>query len=375
MEALLERISAADGSDPVLWLAVLCVGLLLAVVALARRPRYRDVEEIARGQERLFGALTQITEAQVAAQSRLIGTFDQRLSDVAGRMDRRLAGDATRTAETIGAVAQRLDSIDRAQEKIERLSTDVLGLQDILSNKQARGAFGEVQLRDIVTLALPPASADFQVTLSNGRRVDCLVRLPDPPGSIAIDAKFPLEAYHALVEAQTEREKADATRALRTALRAHIDAIAERYLLPQETADQALLFLPSEAVYAELHANHAETVRYGFERQVWVVSPSTAMAVLTTLRGVLKDVRLREEASRIRRELGLLTKDLARMGERVGQLDRHFAQAQQDLEGLRLSAEKAGRRGARLETLDFGEDEREEAPVSDPGYQERLAGL
>ena len=270
-------------------------------------------------------------------------------------MGESLTVSATRTARSLGELQQRLEAIDKAQTKIEKLSGDVLSLQDILSNKQTRGAFGEIQLHEIVSNALPPDAFTLQATLSNGRRADCLVHLPTPPGPIAIDSKFPLEAYEKLRAANTEEAMKRAVRELRQALAVHIQHVAERYVIEGETADSALLFLPSEAVYAELHANFADVVRAGFEARVWIVSPTTLMAVLNTMRGVMKDARMRKEAARIRRELGLLHKDLGRLGDRVGNLDKHFHQAAQDIEQIKISAEKAGNRAGRLEAFDFEE--------------------
>jgi len=325
----------------------------------------RVVEGLGHGQHQLLGGLTQVTEAQAASQARLMQIVETRLAEVSHRMGESLGQSATRTARALGDLHSRLEAIDKAQTKIEKLSGDVLSLQDILSNKQTRGAFGEIQLHDIVAKALPPDAYSIQATLSNGRRADCLVHLPMPPGPIAIDSKFPLEAYESLRAAATETELKRAAQELRRAVSVHLEAIAERYIIEEETADSALLFLPSEAVYAELHANFAELVRQGFERRVWIVSPTTLMAVLNTMRGVMKDARMRKEAARIRRELGLLHKDLGRLGDRVGNLDRHFAQAAQDIEQIKISAEKAGNRAQRLEAFDF--EEPDPAALSGPG--------
>jgi DNA recombination protein RmuC len=250
---------------------------------------------------------------------------------------------------------QRLETIDKAQANIEKLSGNVLSLQDILSNKQTRGAFGEIQLHDIVQKALPKDAYTMQATLSNGRRADCLIHLPNPPGPIVIDAKFPLEAYEALRRAETPRQQQEAASLMRGSVRQHIRAIAEKYILEGETADGALMFLPSEAVYAELHANFPEVVREGFAAKVWIVSPTTCMATLNTMRAVLKDARMREQAGAIRRELALLSGDVDRLGQRVENLDRHFGQAAKDLEDIKISADKAGKRARRLDHFDFEE--------------------
>ncbi|MFY9465944.1 MAG: DNA recombination protein RmuC, partial [Lentibacter algarum] len=228
-------------------------------------------------------------------------------------------------------------------------------LQDILSNKQTRGAFGEIQLTDIVTKALPSDSYTMQATLSNGKRADCLIHLPNPPGPIAIDAKFPLEAYEALRRAENDWQVNEAAKMLRVSIKKHIKDISEKYILDGETADGALMFLPSEAIYAELHANFPELGREGFAAKVWIVSPTTCMATLNTMRAILKDARMREQAGAIRRELGLLFADVDRLGNRVENLDRHFHQAAKDISDIKVSADKAGRRAKRLDNFDFEE--------------------
>jgi DNA recombination protein RmuC len=313
------------------------------------------VQALSDGQERLAGGLSAVSETQAVAQKALLQLMETRLQDVTRQMGESLQGSAMRTARSLGDLQQRLETIDRAQANIEKLSGNVLSLQDILSNKQTRGAFGEIQLNDIVQKALPKDAFTMQATLSNGKRADCLVHLPNPPGPIVIDAKFPLEAYEALRRAATPREVQEASALLRGAVRVHLRAIAERYILDGETADGALMFLPSEAVYAELHANFAEVVREGFGLRVWIVSPTTCMATLNTMRAVLKDARMREQAGAIRRELSLLHGDVERLAERVGNLDRHFGQAAKDIEEIKLSSDKAARRAVRLDRFEFDE--------------------
>jgi len=311
------------------------------------------VQALSDGQERLAGGLHHVSEAQAVSQSAMLAMMEQRLAEVSRAMGETLAGTSTRTARSLGALHERLETIDRAQANIEKLSGNVLSLQDILSNKQTRGAFGEIQLNDIVIKALPPDAYTMQATLSNGRRADCLIHLPNPPGPIVIDAKFPLEAYEAIRRAETPRQATDAAAQMRQAVRAHIRAISERYILEGETADGALMFLPSEAVYAELHGSFPDVVRDGFAARVWIVSPTTCMATLNTMRAVLKDARMREQAGAIRRELSELYKDVGRLGERVGNLDRHFGQAAKDIEEIKISADRAGKRARRLDNFDF----------------------
>ncbi|PRZ49626.1 DNA recombination protein RmuC [Tritonibacter scottomollicae] len=334
-------------------------------------------QQLSSGQEALRGNLQTVSDTQANAQLQILQTMESRLGDVQQRMNDRLAdnamkqaraisdmqermseslhGNAKRTATSLTQLQERLAVIDKAQDNITKLSGDVLSLQDILSNKQTRGAFGEIQLNDIVSKALPTDAYAFQYTLSNGKRADCLIHLPNPPGPIVIDSKFPLEPYEALRNAETQDARAQAARLLKGALRKHIRDISEKYILDGETADGALLFLPSEAVYAELHANFSDVVREGFALKVWIVSPTTCMATLNTMRAILKDARMREQAGAIRKELGLLHKDVERLGDRVGNLDRHFSQAQKDISDIKISADKAGRRAQRLDNFDFEE--------------------
>ena len=320
------------------------------------------VQALGEGQERLSGGLHHVSEAQAQSQIKMLQMMEQRLADVQQHMNENLHGSARRTAKSLGELQERLTAIDKAQDNITKLSGDVLSLQDILSNKQTRGAFGEIQLNDIVYKALPKDSYSMQATLSNGKRADCLIHLPNPPGPIAIDSKFPLEAYEALRRADSPERIQRAAQLLRQSLRKHTKDISERYIIDGETADGALMFLPSEAVYAELHANFPELVRDGFAARVWIVSPTTCMATLNTMRAILKDARMREQAGAIRTELGKLFADVERLGTRVENLDRHFNQASKDIADIKISADKAGRRAKRLDNFDF----EELAPESDP---------
>ena len=313
------------------------------------------VQFLSDGQQQLFGGLTALSEAQSQSQTKTLHLMEQRLAAVTEAMTQNLSSSARSTAQSLGELQQRLKTIDKAQDNITKLSGDVLSLQDILSNKQTRGAFGEIQLNDIVSKALPSDSYTMQHTLSNGKRADCLIYLPNPPGPIVIDSKFPLEPYEKLRKATADWEVNEAARQMRTAVKAHIKAISDKYIIEGETADGALMFLPSEAVYAELHANFPELVREGFAARVWIVSPTTCMATLNTMRAILKDARMREQAGAIRRELGLLYQDVDRLGQRVDNLDRHFGQAAKDLSEIKISADKAGRRARRLDNFDFEE--------------------
>ncbi len=359
--------------SPTLIVLIVSIAVLLILVFyLMLRPRFNSanshkpvidqlnivgdkIQKLSEGQERLTGGLQTVSEAQAKAQLSMINMMEERLVKVQLQMNENLSHSSRRTAQSLGDLQQRLSTIDKAQEKITKLSGDVLSLQDILSNKQTRGAFGEIQLTDIVSKALPSDGFELQATLSTGKRADCLIKLPNPPGPIVIDSKFPLEAYEALRNASSETETSSAVRLFRTSVRKHIKDISEKYIVEGETADGAILFLPSEAVYAELHANFSDLVREGFSARVWIVSPTTCMATLNTMRAILKDARMREQAGAIRNELTMLYQDVDRLGVRVESLDRHFNQAAKDISDIKISADKAGRRAKRLDNFDFEE--------------------
>ena len=359
--------------SPILIVLLVSIAVLLILVFyLMLRPRFNSanshkpvidhlnivgdkIQKLSEGQERLTGGLQTVSEVQAKAQLSMINMMEERLAKVQLQMNENLSHSSRRTAQSLGDLQQRLSTIDKAQEKITKLSGDVLSLQDILSNKQTRGAFGEIQLTDIVSKALPSDGFELQATLSTGKRADCLIKLPNPPGPIVIDSKFPLEAYEALRNASSETETSSAVRLFRTSVRKHIKDISEKYIVEGETADGAILFLPSEAVYAELHANFSDLVREGFSARVWIVSPTTCMATLNTMRAILKDARMREQAGAIRNELTMLYQDVDRLGVRVESLDRHFNQAAKDISDIKISADKAGRRAKRLDNFDFEE--------------------
>ena len=301
---------------------VLFILLIMAVRAAGRSARMAaplsqqiqvlggHVQQLGAGQEQLRGGLQTVSDTQANAQTQLIQSVEARmnsvqlhmqerladnaarsqraLTDMQERMNQTLHGSAKQTTTSLTQLQERLAAIDKAQDNITKLSGDVLSLQDILSNKQTRGAFGEIQLRDIVSKQLPSDSYALQHTMSNGKRADCLIHLPNPPGPIVIDSKFPLEAYEALRNAQTDWDLKNAVSAMKVAVKKHIKDISEKYILEGETADGALMFLPSEAVYAELHANFPELIREGFAARVWIVSPTTCMATLNTMRAILK---------------------------------------------------------------------------------------
>jgi DNA recombination protein RmuC len=329
---------------------VVLLGVALAVVLL-RQGSSREAEQM---RHQLSLALSQQAET-VQRVERSLREQEQALSKAVGeRLDR----TEKATGQIVTDLRERLVRIDEAQKKIGDLSTQVVSLQEVLSNKQARGAFGEVQLNDLVQSALPPQAYEFQYTLSTGSRADCLLKLPNPPGSIAIDAKFPLESYSALraVPAGDAPALLVAQRAFQQAIRKHIGDIRDRYIVSGETAESALMFLPSEAVYAELHANFTGLVEESYRARVWIVSPTTMMATLNTVRAVLKDVRMREQAGEIQKTVGLLMEDVKRLGDRVDRLKTHFGQTEKDLREIDISADRITKRGQRILDVDLGEE-------------------
>ncbi|MGK2740982.1 DNA recombination protein RmuC [Tepidicaulis sp. LMO-SS28] len=314
-----------------------------------------ELTRLTQSQSELTGRLQSLAESQRATQESLTRALNERLDLVSQRMGQSLSESSEKTQASLTQLQERLALIDQAQKNLNELSTQVVGLQDILANKQARGAFGEIQLNDIVVNALPPNAYAFQATLKTGARADCLVHLPNPPGSIVIDAKFPLDGYRALRNAGDAAAQKQAASQFRRDVQKHVKDIAEKYILPGETADSALMFLPSEAVYAELHANFADVVDHSFRQKVWIVSPTTLMATLNTVRAVLKDAEMREHAHIIQREVGKMLKDVERLDTRVDSLKKHFSQAEKDIKDIETSTQKITRKGEQIAEVELEE--------------------
>lgn len=337
-----------------------------------------------RGQAELAGRLSQMAEtnqqqqhkiSEAIAEQRLsvLKMMDEKLLQVTKNVGEGLQKTTIQTNQTLTDLRERLTKIDVAQQKISALSEQVVSLQEVLSNKQARGAFGEIQLNDLVTSILPPSAYAFQVVLSNQKRADCVLNLPNPPGTIVIDSKFPLESYHALRTAGNDREKLEADRFFKASVLKHIKDISEKYILPGETAESALMFLPSEAIYAELHANFPEVVETSYRAKVWIVSPTTLMATLNTVRAILKDAKMREMAGVIQKEVGTLTEDIGRLDGRIESLSRHFKQANEDIDGIKVSSGKIAKRIQRIEDIQLGEDRKELADSDAPAVISHIA--
>lgn len=301
----------------------------MVVILLLKNKKNPDIDSLIKGQAELFGRLAQFSDNQNSTQ--------------------------TQTVETLTDLRERLAKIDAAQENISTLSKQMVSLQDVLSNKQARGAFGEIQLNDLVISILPPNAYEFQAVLQNQKRADCLLKLPNPPGSIVIDAKFPLESYYALRKATDDRQKLEAERFFKASVVKHIKDIAEKYIIPGITAESALMFLPSESIYAELHANFIDVVETSYRNKVWIVSPTTLMATLNTVRAILKDAQMREQAGVIQKEVGILIDDIIRLDKRVESLSKHFDQANDDIKDIKVSSEKINKKITKIENIQLGE--------------------
>jgi len=318
--------------------------------------------KLAEAQNLLTGRLSQMAEGQVAAQKLMAEQLqnqeravtkmlDERLSDVTRRVAENLQKTSEKSTEAMGQLQERLAVIDAAQKNMADMSAEVVNLQNILSNKQARGAIGQTQMEDLVRNILPPSAYEFQATLSNGKRADCVIRLPNPPGVIAVDSKYPHEAFILLTKATDERMRAAAETTFRNDVLKHIKDIADKYIIPGETADSAIMFVPAESVFAELHDRFPAVVEEGFRRRVYIVSPTTLMATLNTVRAILKDARMREQAHIIQTEIGKMMEDVKRLDKRVEALSTHFDQAQKDVKEIRTSTEKIIKRGDSIENI------------------------
>jgi DNA recombination protein RmuC len=304
----------------------------------------------------------QLTESFGKSQAELSQSLTDRLGKVEAEVNKNLASSSKETAESLAGIKERLGTIDKAQDNIKTLSEQVVSLQHVLDDNPARGAFGEIQLADIVESMLPSFAYQMQAPLANGKQVDCLIKLPDPPGPISVDAKFPLKAYQEMLATDDLAERERAGRQLAIDTKKHIRDIAEKYVGQDidgtsSTAENALMFIPSEAVYGELHAHHPSVIAESHKLKVYLVSPTTLMATLTTVRAILRDVEMREQASVIQTEVGVLLKDIGRLDTRVSSLDKHFDQAARDIEDIKKSSTKISSRGDKIEALDLGESE------------------
>lgn len=357
-----------DSSLLIIIIVALAVALV-AAIAMARRGGSPQTDELGAHLANLGGRLQAMSEAQ-AQTSR---SMEERLETVTKRLGDGLSEHSKSTGDVIKQVHERLAVIDTAQKNLTDLSDQVTGLQALFSNKQTRGAFGEIQLNDLVKDVLPPSAYEFQAKLSNGKIADCLLRLPNPPGSIVIDSKFPLESYLALRDATDDAAHKAALRRFGTDVFTHVRAIADKYIVPGETAESALMFLPSEAVYAELHASLPDVVEKSYRARVWIVSPTTLMATLNTVRAVLKDARMREQAGVIQIEVLKLLDNVGRLDDRVNNLQKHFNTAQKDIGEIQTSTGKITRNAERIEDIQL-EDETPADDLKPPPASDLISG-
>ncbi len=352
--------------DPVAVFAVfalLALGALVALVVLLwsngkdrareateRQAQARQVEmELAT----LQGQLKLVSELAGSNQAELSRSLNERLDRVSQSVGTNLEQTARRTTEHLTQLNERLAVIDTAQRNITELSTQVVSLQDILANKQQRGAFGQLRMETIIKDALPTGAYTFQATLSNGKRPDCLIMLPGSSAGLVIDAKFPLEAFEALRSAADDATRKEAVRRVRTDVGKHVDDIAVKYTLPGETQDSMLMFVPSESIYADLHENFPDIIQKAHRSRVFIVSPNMLMLAVQTMQAIMKDVRMREQASVIQREVGTLLTDVNRLKDRVLDFQKHFGLLGSDVEKMVTSTNKIASRSQKIQDLDF----------------------
>lgn len=342
-------------ADPAIGQAVASLsGQVQALSGTQNDTRAATESRIAEATKALTDSLAQQAQAQASALAQQQAAMSAALATLNERLGKSLSEGAQRTQEGLGELQKRLALIDAAQANLVGLSSQVGDLQKVLSGQKARGAFGEAQLEALVRDALPVELYEFQATVGAGR-VDCLLKMPNPPGSIPVDSKFPLEGFRAWRAAAPAFEE-DARRRFAADVRKHFRDIAAKYIVPGETADSALMFVPSEAVYAALHTDFNDVVEEAWKTRVWLVSPTTMMAILNTLVAVMRDVQIRKEAAQVQKLVGLLVEDVERLAKRVSNLRTHFDQAGKDIELIEKSTDSISSRGARIREVKLEDD-------------------
>ncbi|WP_425532420.1 DNA recombination protein RmuC [Aquabacter sediminis] len=374
-----------SGGEILAGMGAIALVLLLALLVATRRTaalraqeaaeaaqRAAELEarlrDLARIQAETAGRVQTMAEVLAQRQSELARAVSERLDSTSHRLGESFSTAARATHDSLTRLAERLVLVEKAERSLSDLSSQVVSLRQTLANKQARGAFGQARMEAIIADGLPRDSYAFQYTLSNGRRPDCAVFLPGDARPLLVDAKFPLEAVTAFREAATpEARKAAGTR-LAGDMMKHVGDVAERYLLAGETQDIALIFVPSESVYADLHEHFDAVIQRAFRARVMIVSPSLLMLAIQVVQAISKDARMREQADRIRAEVSALVEDVSRLRNRAGDLAKHFGMVGEDISGLLISADKIAKRGTRLEQLEFEQSpektEQTASPVS-----------
>ena len=343
-------------------LFILAICLIAALLFIISRKKSSNIQSDTMAE--LKGQLSQMVQASSQQQQNITSQLseqsarmEQTLSNFRQQLGQSLQQQTQSTHDNLTKLSERLAVIDRANSQITELTGQVTQLHNILANKTERGAFGEVQLENLVKTVLPPNSYAFQVTLPNQKRADCILKLPNPPGDIVIDSKFPLDAWYNLQNSETKEQQLAARRQLAISVRGHVKDIQDKYIIAGSTAESACLFLPSEAVYAELHANLPDVIDASYKARVWIVSPTTMMATLNTVRAVLRDARLREQTAIIQSEMLKLIEDVSRLDARVENLNRHFSQVQKDISEIQTSTSRISKRSYRITELEVTEDE------------------
>ena len=323
----------------------------------AAMDRQRDMDEkmaaLMRANAELTGRVQTMAEVLSARQQELAKHVGERLDSVSHRMGQNLESSTKTTGDNLIKLNERLAVIDSAQARLMGLTQEVVSLKDILANKQTRGAFGQGRMESIVRDGLPQGAYEFQVTLSSGTRPDCLIKLPNDPRGLVVDAKFPLEAFSALKTATTEEERRAANARVRSDISKHIKDIAEKYFLPDETQDLAMMFVPSESIYADLNEYFDDVVQKAYKMRVIIVSPSLLMLAVQVMQSIVRDSQMREQAHIIQKEVRILLEDTGRLRDRVVNLEKHFAQAQKDVSDITTSADKITKRSERISALEF----------------------
>ena len=316
--------------------------------------------------EELAKSMLQSSEQMAKRIDQLTQSTDKRLQDISGQVEKRLADGFDKTTKTFNDILKRLALIDDAQKKITELSSNVVSLQEVLADKRSRGAFGEVQLNALIRNVLPEQHFALQHTLSNGKIADCVLFLPEPTGNVVIDSKFPLESYQRMMDNQSsELERKAAERQFKADIKKHINDISSKYLIEKETSEGAIMFIPAEAIFAEIHAHQGELVEYANKQRIWLASPTTLMAILTTARAVLKDDATREQIHVIQAHLSELSGDFNRFRSRFDNLAKHIDQAATDVKQIHTSANKISKRFDKIEQVELQVSELEALELND----------
>ncbi|MBN9043053.1 MAG: DNA recombinase [Rhizobiales bacterium 62-47] len=331
-----------------------------AAMAMAQAIRADELEErlsqLLQAQSEATGRVDAMGQALAGRQADMARAVSERLDSVTHRVGQSMEQTTRNTMDSLRALHERLGIIDNAHKNLTDLTTQVTTLRDVLANKQSRGAFGQARMEAIVRDGMPQGAYAFQHTLSTGKRPDCVVFLPDQR-PLCIDAKFPLEAITALHDARSDEEKKFATQRLRQDVMKHVGDIADKYLVPGETQDTALMFVPSESVYAEIHDGFDDIIQKAYRARVVLVSPSLLMLAIQVMQQILKDARMRDAADQVRTEVMNMMGDVERLRDRVSKLGSHFDQVSEDVRQVLISVNKIGKRAAKIEELDFSTDD------------------